>query len=94
MKAPDLLSSAAATMTQRGAQNGYDKKDERSAADIAALFNMKTGYSLTEADVWQLLVCLKEVRLRRQVANGGDISDTLTDLIAYQALLAECLSPQ
>lgn len=94
MKAQDLLSSAAATMTQRGEQSGYDKKEERSAADIAALFNMKTGHSLTEADVWQMLVCLKEVRLRRQVANGGDISDTLIDLISYQALLAECLSPQ
>lgn len=92
MKAHELLQEAISTQNQRGEQNGYDKGSERSAADVARLFNAKTGNSLTEADIWQILVCLKEVRLQRQLANGSDYGDTLIDLISYQALLAECLT--
>lgn len=91
MKAHDLLQESAYTLSQRGEQNGYDKKEERSAADIAALFNAKTGHDISEADAWQFMICLKEVRLKRQQENGGDIKDTMIDLISYQALLAECL---
>lgn len=94
MKAHELLQQSAYTLNQRGEQNGYDKAEERSAAAIASLFNAKTGRDLTEAEAWQFLICLKEVRLMRQVVNGSDTSDTLIDLISYQALLAECLSPQ
>lgn len=92
MKANEILEAVAATITQRGAQNGYDKKEERSAAEIARLFNAKTGYTLSEADAWQFMICLKEVRLRRQLGNGSDPTDTLIDLVSYQALLAECES--
>ncbi len=91
MKAHELLQESAYTLSQRGEQNGYDKKEERSAADIAALFNAKTGHDISEADAWQFMICLKEVRLKRQQENGGDIKDTMIDLISYQALLAECL---
>lgn len=91
MRAHDLLQESAYTLSQRGEQNGYDKKEERSAADIAALFNAKTGHDISEADAWQFMICLKEVRLKRQQENGGDIKDTMIDLISYQALLAECL---
>ena len=91
MKAHELLQESAYTLTQRGEQNGYDKKEERSAAEIAALFNLKTGHSLTEADAWQFMICLKEVRLKRQQENGGDTKDSMIDLISYNALLAECL---
>lgn len=91
MKAQDLLQESAYTLSQRGEQNGYDKKEERSAADIAALFNAKTGHDISEAEAWQFMICLKEVRLKRQQENGGDIKDTMIDLISYQALLAECL---
>lgn len=92
MKAHELLQQSAYTLTQRGEQNGYDKKEERSAAEIAALFNLKTGHSLTEADAWRFMICLKEVRLKRQLENGGDTKDSMIDLISYQALLAECLT--
>lgn len=92
MKAHELLQESAYTLTQRGEQNGYDKKEERSAAEVAALFNLKTGHSLTEADAWQFMICLKEVRLKRQRENGGDTKDSMIDLISYQALLAECLT--
>lgn len=91
MKAHELLQESAYTLAQRGEQNGYDKKEERSAADVARLFNAKTGHNLTEADAWQLMICLKEVRLKRQQENGGDTKDTMIDLIYYNALLAECL---
>ncbi len=91
MKAQELLQESAYTLTQRGEQYGYDKKEERSAAEVAALFNLKTGHSLTEVDAWQFMICLKEVRLKRQRKNRGDIKDTMIDLISYQALLAECL---
>jgi hypothetical protein len=92
MRAQELLQAATDTQSQRGNQYGYDKKEERSAADIAALFNLKTGHNLTEADAWQFMVCLKEVRLKRQLENGGDTTDTLIDLISYTALHAESLT--
>lgn len=31
MKANEILETVAVTITQRGAENGYDKKEERSA---------------------------------------------------------------
>ncbi len=92
MKANKILEAVAATITQRGAQNGYDKKEERSAAEVARLFNAKHGLRLDEADVWEILRCLKEVRLHRQLENGSDPTDTLIDLIGYTVLLAECLT--
>lgn len=91
MKAHEILQQAAYTMQERGTQNGYDSQEERSAAEVARLFNAKTGYNLTETDAWEFLICLKEVRLKRQISNGSDMSDTLTDLVAYRALHAESL---
>lgn len=94
MKANEILEAVASTITQRGAQNGYDKKEERSAAEIAGVFNAKHGPKLGEGDVWEILRCLKEVRLRRQLENGSDPTDTLIDLIGYTVLLAECLTEE
>lgn len=92
MKANEILEAVAATIIQRGAQNGYDKKEERSAAEIARLFNQKTGGALTEIGAWEFLRCLKEVRLHRQLENGSDPTDTLIDLVGYTILLAECVT--
>lgn len=92
MKAQEILQKAIDTLQQRGAQNGYDGKEERSAAEVANLFNWHTDKNLSEADAWRFLVSLKEVRLKRQIENGGDITDTLVDLVCYTALLAECLT--
>ena len=92
MKANELLESAAAVLKQRGEQNSYDKKDERSMADIVRLFALKTGVVLSEADGWEFMICLKEVRLQRQRVNGGGMEDTLKDLLGYHALKAECLT--
>lgn len=92
MKAQDALQAAIATLELRGKQNGYDSAQERSAADIAALFNWHTDKVLSEEDAWRFMICLKEVRLKRQRENGGDITDTLIDLLSYTALLAECIT--
>ncbi|WP_407905484.1 DUF6378 domain-containing protein [Escherichia coli] len=88
-KATDLLRLAAETIEQRGKQNGYDKKEEKSAPKIAAIYNAKKGADLTPLDVWDLMICLKEARLEAILSNGSDPTDTLIDLISYSALKAE-----
>ncbi|EGN9545170.1 hypothetical protein IS268_002737 [Escherichia coli] len=88
-KATDLLRLAAETIEQRGKQNGYDKKEEKSAPKIAAIYNAKKGANLTTLDVWDLLICLKEARLEAILSNNSDPTDTLIDLISYNALKAE-----
>lgn len=72
-----------------GAQNGYDRKQEKSAPKIATIYNAKKGANLTTLDVWDLLICLKEARLEAILVNGSDPTDTLVDLISYSALKAE-----
>ncbi|HFI6674602.1 TPA: DUF6378 domain-containing protein [Escherichia coli] len=87
--AADLLRLAAETIEQRGKQNGYDRKEEKSAPKIATIYNAKKGTNLTPLDVWDLMICLKEARLEAILANGSDPTDTLVDLISYSALKAE-----
>ncbi|EOO7452315.1 DUF6378 domain-containing protein [Escherichia coli] len=88
-KAAELLRLAAETIEARGEQNGYDRKEEKSAPKIATIYNAKKGTNLTPLDVWDLLICLKEARLEAILSNGSDPLDTLIDLIAYNALKAE-----
>lgn len=88
-KAAELLRLAAETIEARGEQNGYDRKEEKSAPKIATIYNAKKGANLTPLDVWDLLICLKEARLGAILSNGSDPLDTLIDLIAYNALKAE-----
>lgn len=92
MKAHVILETVAKTLNRSGNENGYDKQEERSAAEIAKVFEAKTGKTVSEIDVWESLRALKEVRLKRQLANGSDPTDTLIDLIGYTVLLAECLT--
>jgi len=80
---------AANTVDQRGTDNGYDAGQERSAAKVAAVFNALTGKELTEADVWTLLIVLKQVRNQRKFK-----IDNIVDMIGYSALLGECLDSQ
>ncbi|HFG3538075.1 TPA: DUF6378 domain-containing protein [Escherichia coli] len=87
--AADLLRIAAETIEQRGKQNGYDRKEEKSAPKIATIYNAKKGANLTPLDVWDLMICLKEARLEAILVNGSDPTDTLVDLISYSALKAE-----
>ena len=85
MKAYEYCKNAATTMEQRGKENGYDNaKQERSAKQIAAVFNALTGRDLTEQEAWTFLICLKLVRQHRKHQE-----DNIVDLVAYAALLGE-----
>lgn len=95
MKAHEIIEAVGATLVQRGQQNGYDQAEERSAAEIARLYKSKhPDANVNEQQVWQMMICLKEVRLRRQLENGSDPTDTLIDLVGYTILLAECLTEE
>ena len=85
MKAFEYCKNAATTMEQRGKENGYDNaKEERSAKQIAAVFNALTSRDLTEQEAWTFLICLKLVRQHRKHQE-----DNIVDLVAYSALLGE-----
>lgn len=85
MKAYEYCKNAATTMEQRGKENGYDgAKEERSAKQIAAVFNALTGRDLTEQEAWTFMICLKLVRQHRK-----HHEDNIVDLVAYAALLGE-----
>lgn len=85
MKAYEYCKNAATTMEQRGKENGYDgAKEERSAKQIAAVFNALTGRDLTEQEAWTFMICLKLVRQQRKHQE-----DNIVDLVAYAALLGE-----
>lgn len=85
MKAYEYCKNAATTMEQRGKENGYDNaKEERSAKQIAAVFNALTGRDLSEQEAWTFLICLKLVRQQRKHQE-----DNIVDLVAYAALLGE-----
>ncbi|ANY29932.1 hypothetical protein [Escherichia phage Pride] len=85
MKAYEYCKNAATTMEQRGKENGYDNaKEERSAKQIADVFNALTGRDLTEQEAWTFLICLKLVRQHRKHQD-----DNIVDLVAYAALLGE-----
>lgn len=85
MKAYEYCKNAATTMEQRGRENGYDNaKEERSAKQIAAVFNALTGRDLSEQEAWTFLICLKLVRQQRKHQE-----DNIVDLVAYAALLGE-----
>ena len=90
-----LAEKALATLGQRGQENGYDKKpgaaqEERSAAQVARVFNELTGHQLSTTDAWTFLQVLKLVRMENQIkAGSGDLLDTVTDMVGYSLLKAE-----
>lgn len=83
--ASDYLDRASALLTERGKQ--YDKPEgERSMAATVAAFNAMTGRDLSEAEGWAFMATLKLVR---NFSRDKPHADSLDDLIAYSALLAE-----
>ena len=60
--------------------------------EIVRVFYGRTGEKLRPSTGWQFMMCMKKVRLKRKIDNGGDMTDTLVDLISYTALLAECIT--
>ena len=85
VKAPELLGKAAALMHERG--KTYDEPEgERSMGKTVAAFNAITGRDLTESEGWLLMCVLKSVRA---ATRKEPHRDSLEDLIAYAALMAE-----
>ena len=89
--AEGVLARARALLAERGAQ--YDAQDgatragrERSMARVVGAFNALHGTSLTEAQGWSFMLCLKLVRL---FCAPGFHRDSAEDATAYAALLAE-----
>lgn len=84
--APEYLTEAEKTLSARGKQ--YDKagNQERSMAQVVAMFNALFPDSpLTEYQGWRFMQCLKMVRALR-----APHEDSEMDGIAYAALAAEC----
>jgi len=84
-KAPELLARAAALLIERG--RDYDQpQGERSMSKTVDAFNVITGLGMTETQGWLFMMCLKQVRAFSCVVPH---KDSLHDLIAYAALMAE-----
>ncbi len=83
--AESFLAEAARILAERG--KAYDSPDgERSMAKTVAMFNLRTGKELTEAEGWIFLGYLKDVR---QDSAGGAHHDSAVDRINYSLLEAE-----
>lgn len=82
-----FLNEASRTMEQR-AKLRDSEEGERTAAQIAKVFNVITGHELSESDAWMFLLVLKIVRSR----NGKYNRDDYVDMAAYAGLLGECES--
>jgi hypothetical protein len=83
--AESFLKEAAMILAHRG--QAYDSPaGERSMAKTVALFNIRTGKNLTEAEGWIFLGYLKDVR---QDSAGGAHYDSAVDRVGYSVLEAE-----
>ena len=83
IQAHQFLEEAVGTMMQRAAQR--DTEQERSMAKTVAIFNAWTGNSMSEADGWRFMICLKQAR----EIQGKFHKDDYVDLAAYSGLLGE-----
>lgn len=83
--APMILAAAAQHMQARAAT--YDKPEgERSMGKTVEAFNLVTGRDLRESEGWLLMAILKMVRSEQR---KDPHRDSLEDLTAYSALMAE-----
>ena len=88
IKAVQYLEAAAKHMRDRAAT--YDKpQGEHSMARTVKAFNAITGQNLTEAEGWEFMLLLKQVRIFTNPAVPH--KDSLEDAVAYAALLADSL---
>lgn len=83
------LADAAMILAQRGVD--YDRPNgERSMGSAVAAWSAITGRPMTPAEGWLLMVLLKAVRTR----SAADPLDSLLDLTAYSALMAEAIAAE
>ena len=89
MKSIEILQTCAAIQAERGAQ--YDTKgtEERSAAKVAAMFNVLRGTELVASDIYLIL---EFVKLSRQYSNPDRLhEDSVLDKTSYSSLWGEAL---
>lgn len=72
---------------QKDRASEYDKEEERSASNVAKIFNILRDKDLTEADVFLILQILKQVRYCQNFDNPHQ--DSLLDNVSYASLFAE-----
>lgn len=85
LTAEDFIREAEKVLLERG--EIYDSPTgERSMEKTVAIFNLRTGHNLTEADGWAFMGYLKDVR---QDSAGGTHADSAVDRINYALLEAE-----
>ena len=88
IKAVQYLEAAAMHMRYRAAT--YDNpQGEHSMVQTVKAFNAITGRNLTEAEGWEFMLLLKQVRVFTNPAVPH--KDSLEDAVAYAALLADCM---
>ncbi|AVO23143.1 hypothetical protein RIVERRIDER_62 [Xanthomonas phage RiverRider] len=85
--ASEILKAGIDILGQRAADR--DVVEERSMAKVVELFNLKHGTDLTEAQGWNFMATLKEVR---SLIGGKFRPDDYIDQVNYTALEAECRS--
>lgn len=86
--ATDLLDDAKQIQTSRASE--YDNgEQERSMGSVVAAFYHITGVDLTEAEGWEFMCILKQVRYFSAANAGKPHNDSLADLVSYAALLGE-----
>lgn len=83
-----IVSRSTAHLTTRA--ESYDSASgERSMAKVVKAFNAITGQDVTEAEGWEFMSIIKQVRL---FTNTNQVHiDSYEDNIAYATLLAESL---
>lgn len=73
-------------LKERGKENGYDKKEERSFKKIASVCSIILGKEINADDIALILLVLKLVR---QFQQDRYHQDSAEDAIAYAAFIAE-----
>ena len=74
---------------QKDRASEYDKEQERSASNVAKIFNILRDKNLTEADVFLILQILKQVRYCQNFDSPHE--DSLLDNVSYASLFAEAV---
>lgn len=85
-RAEDYLDEGKKVLAERGKQYDTLGQAERSMGKAVAAFQIITGISMTEAQGWEFMAVLKQVRLFQR---PGFHKDSVQDLVNYAALCGE-----
>ena len=85
------MTNATALIESRNAQLGDPVETHR---EIARAWSEYTGVPISAADVAEMMARLKDVRVVRNLAVGGDPTDSLDDAEAYRRIAQLCREAQ